>query len=332
AEEISGYSEEEVKGNDKIWELLYPEKAYREKVFQKVRDIIQNDETVEGYETIITDKDGKKKYIEWNSSSLKDKDGKIIGSVAIGRDVTNIKKMRKKEQEMKKLIVKRERVYHLGEMAAGVAHEINNPLTNVLTTAQLLLEEDIDKKYRDDIEIIRQNTERIAATVRGFLGFTKDRDFNFSFVDVNKLLDKTVKLVDKERRDDIEILKKYDRNMSDIKTSRFHLEEVFTNLIKNAIESMENSSQKILTLKTEEKEEYIKVIVKDTGEGIKEENLGKLFEPYYTTKGKKGTGLGLPSCKDIMDKLDGDIQAKSAGKKKGAEFILKIPKIKKDKK
>ncbi len=331
AEEISGYSAEEAKGNNKIWKLLYPEKAYWKKVFQKVKNIIQNDETVEGYETIITDKAGNKKYIQCTYNSLKDKDGQIIGSVAIGRNVTNIKKMRAREKELQKEIAEREKMYHLGQMSAGVAHEINNPLTNILTTAQLLLEEDINAQYRDDIEIIRKNTERIAATVKGFLGFTKDRDFKFRAVDVNKLLDKTIKLVDKDRRDDIEILKKYDRNMSNIKTSSFHLEEVFVNLIKNALESMESSPEKVLTLKTEVEGKYVRISIKDTGEGIKQENFKKLFEPYFTTKGKKGTGLGLPTCKYILKKLDGKINVKSEGKGNGIEFILILPLAKKEK-
>ncbi|MGM0441826.1 MAG: PAS domain-containing sensor histidine kinase [Elusimicrobiota bacterium] len=254
-------------------------------------------------------------------------DGEKVYIVNI-RDITPRKEAQKEYKKYQKLLEKNEKKVLMGKMAGGMAHEINNPLTTVLAISQLLLEEASCQKNREDLMALKKNAQRISTTVKSFLSFSKDRDYVYKKVKLGKIIDNSLKFLDKERKEEIKIVKKYGSDSPVVKTSRFHLEEVLTNLIKNAMESMENSSEKVLTLRTEENDDRVLIFVKDTGCGIDEEDFEKIFEPYCTTKGKKGTGLGLPTCKDIMEKLGGGIFVKSKGKNKGSEFVVKLPKKK----
>ncbi len=268
-------------------------------------------------------KDSGFKYAEIKTARVSLEIGPVY--VVNIRDITRRKKAERNYRKYRKLFEKNEKKVLMGKMAGGMAHEINNPLTSIMAIVQLLLEKCNDRKNREDLKVLEKNANRISNTVKSFLSFSKDRDYVYKKVKLGKIIDKSLSFLDRKRKAKVKINKKYGKNIPEVKTSRFHLEEVLTNLIKNALESMENSPKKVLTLKTEEKEGQIVIYVKDTGRGIEKENFEKIFEPYCTTKGKKGTGLGLPTCKDIMKNLGGYIELKSKGEGKGAEFIVKLP-------
>ncbi|MGM0441829.1 MAG: two-component system sensor histidine kinase NtrB [Elusimicrobiota bacterium] len=320
-----GYSPDRFEHYSDFTDLIHPEE--HDRAMKAMRNHLEGKKERYEVEYRIKKKSGEYKWFrDVGAVTETAENSKIVTGVVI--DIDDRKRMRQRQKKLQREIMEKERIYHIGQMAAGVAHEINNPLTNILTTAQLLLEEQLGKEVREDLKVIKENSDRISSTIKGFLGFTKDRDFQLNRLNINDLLENSLDLVDKYNKNKIKIRKQYSDKISKIKTSRFHLEEVFTNLIKNAIESMKNSSEKVLTLKTEEKEDYLKIVIEDTGEGIEKENIEKIFEPYYTTKGKKGTGLGLPTCKDILQKLRGDITVKSDGKGKGAKFKITIEKNK----
>ncbi|MDA3792403.1 MAG: PAS domain S-box protein, partial [Elusimicrobia bacterium] len=260
----------------------------------------------------------------------------IFFLTVISRIFTNAFERREAENQLKKSLsdlkatqeqlVQVEKMSSLGQMAGGVAHEINNPLTSVLATAQLILEniENISEsdEFKVDIEQIIEEAKRIKDTVKDFLGFARTRNFVFEEYDINKIIDKALSVVGRGKLENFDIIKSYDA-LPEVKISRFHLEEVFVNLITNALHSM--GEKGTLSIKTFQEGEFIIVSIKDTGKGIEKENLKKIFEPYFTTKRKKGTGLGLSTSIVTVSKHGGKIEVNSEGIGKGSEFRVYLP-------
>ncbi len=243
---------------------------------------------------------------------------------------------RKRVEEERENIVKQlsqaEKLASLGKLAGGVAHEINNPLTSILSTAELVLEDipQDNNSLRNDIEQIIEESKRIRDTIKSFLGFAKNRDFDYKKNDINKLVESSLTVVGRGNLARVDVAKNYDPSIGEISVSRFHIEEMFVNIILNALHSMEGDGRLIIT--TNEEKGSVVVGFKDTGSGIEKEDLEKIFEPFFTTKDKKGTGLGLSTCSMIAARHGGKIIVDSKGPKNGAEFKVYLPIDRKDKK
>ena len=229
-------------------------------------------------------------------------------------------------QQVQDQLVHAGKMAALGELAAGVAHEINNPLTGVLTFSSLLLKKvDESHPWRKDLETIVQQTSRCRNIVRGLLDFARQRKPDKKQWDIHILLERTISLVEKQAPfQNIEIHKEFQTDFPALFLDGDQIQQVFMNIILNAGDAMAKKGGS-LTIKTEFRDGKAEISFSDTGPGISKEHLSKLFDPFFTTKETgKGTGLGLAISYGIIQGHGGDIKVESE-EGKGAIFRVKLP-------
>jgi len=223
-------------------------------------------------------------------------------------------------------LLKSEKLASLGRLASGIAHEINNPLTGVLTYSSLLLEDLQGTPYAEDLEVIRDETLRCRKIVRGILDFARENEPEKTMADVNAVLDDSLAILEKNVHfHNIEIVRAYDRTLPLVPVDVHQLMQVIGNLAMNAADAMPGGGR--LTVATSPDPDVHRIVIRvaDTGSGIKPEHMARLFEPFFTTKEKgKGTGLGLPAVYGIIRRHNGTIDVKSVVGE-GTEFTIKLP-------
>lgn len=229
-------------------------------------------------------------------------------------------------QQVQDQLIRAGKMAAIGELAAGVAHEINNPLTGVLTFSSLMLKKvDENHPWKKDLENIVQQTTRCRNIVRGLLDFARQRKPDKKEWDIHALLEQTVTLVEKQAPfQNIKINKEFKARIPMLFVDGDQIQQVFMNILLNAADAMtENGGT--LTIRTELKDRMAMVSFTDTGVGIPKEHLSKLFDPFFTTKQTgKGTGLGLAISYGIIQSHSGDIEVESETGK-GATFRVKLP-------
>ena len=229
-------------------------------------------------------------------------------------------------QQVQDQLVRAGKMAALGELAAGVAHEINNPLTGVLTFSSLMLKKvDEAHPWKKDLENIVQQTTRCRNIVRGLLDFARQRKPDKKDWDIHTLLDRTVTLVENQARfQNIKIVKEFKMGIPMLFVDGDQIQQVFMNIIINAADAMARDGG-TLTIKTNNKDGTAEVSFTDTGCGMTKENIHKLFAPFFTTKEiGKGTGLGLAISYGIIQSHGGDIEVESQVGK-GSTFRIKLP-------
>jgi len=238
-------------------------------------------------------------------------------------------RVQERTQELQKVqdqLVHAGKMAALGELAAGVAHEINNPLTGVLTFSSLLLKKvDENHPWKKDLDTIVQQTSRCRNIVRGLLDFARQRKPDKRPWDIHQLLDKTLLLVEKQAPfQNIQIVKEFSANLPMLFIDGDQIQQVFMNILLNAADAMSRDGG-TLSIRTERKDGMAEIAFSDTGCGISKEHLSKLFDPFFTTKQTgKGTGLGLAISYGIIQSHNGDIKVESeAGK--GSTFRVRLP-------
>jgi len=236
------------------------------------------------------------------------------------QDVTE----RKKAQE--RLIVT-DRLASVGELAAGVAHELNNPLTSVIGFSQLLLSKDIPDVVKEDIKIICSEAQRTAAIVKNLLTFARKHTPVKQLTNINSTIEQVIQMRAYEQRvNNIRVITHFAPELPEVMADQFQLQQVFLNIIINAEHFMIEANQGgTLTIATKKVGDIIKTSFADDGPGISNENLGHIFNPFFTTKEVgKGTGLGLSICHGIITEHGGRIYAESK-LGKGATFTAELP-------
>ncbi len=238
------------------------------------------------------------------------------------------KRVQERTQELERVqdqLVHAGKMAALGELAAGVAHEINNPLTGVLTFSSLMLKKaDENHPWRKDLETIVQQTSRCRNIVKGLLDFARQRKPDKKKWDIHTLIERTLTLVEKQAPfQNITILKEFGPQIPLLFIDGDQVEQVFMNILLNAADAMTEGGT--LTIKTGWRDGTAEVVFKDTGPGISREHLPRLFDPFFTTKQTgKGTGLGLAISYGIVQSHGGNIQVESEIGK-GATFRVTLP-------
>ena len=222
-----------------------------------------------------------------------------------------------------------ERLVSVGELAAGVAHEIGNSLFIIMGNTQILLNK-IEKRdpRREEVEIIDKVSARCAKTVGALLEYSRFSKSNNKSVNINRLIEDTLPLIAHQSfLRHTKIRKNLVPNPPRVSANPDQLKEVFVNLILNARDAMPRGGElTISTRRTNNCGKFLEVDFKDTGYGIPSGNIAKLFKPFFTTK-PEGTGLGLSICQKIIESHKGRIEVKSrAGK--GTVFTVKLPTVK----
>jgi PAS domain S-box-containing protein len=272
-------------------------------------------------------KDSKPIYVETTTIALKDRDGRITGTVSVNRDITERKRaeMERKELEQKAQIMSR--LASVGEMASGIAHEINNPLTSVIGFAQLLMQKDLPEDIREEVRIIADGAQRVASIIKRLLTFARQYKPERGYVNINDIIATTLDLRAYEMETgNIKVITHLDPDLPGTIADGGQLQQVFLNIIMNAETEMKLAHGKgNLFIKTETIDNTIRISFKDDGPGIAKENLERIFEPFFTTREVgKGTGLGLSVCHGIVTEHGGRIYAESK-LGKGATFIVELP-------
>lgn len=229
--------------------------------------------------------------------------------------------------EMQAHLLRSEKLASLGKLAAGVAHEINNPLGGILIYSHLLLEDtDKNSPHYENLKKIVKETSRCKDIVKGLLEFARPKEPEMSLADINEIVDKSLAIMERQALfQNIKIKKFYSSELPKIVTDSAQLQQVFTNIILNAAEAMEGNGTLTLRTSLDGEGRYINIQFTDTGHGIKEEIRKRLFEPFFTTKEVgKGTGLGLAISYSIIQKHQGTIDVTSQVGK-GSTFTVKLP-------
>lgn len=230
-------------------------------------------------------------------------------------------------RQMQTHLIQQEKLASLGKLAAGIAHEINNPLGGILIYSHLLLEDTKkeDPQYQNLEKIVKETT-RCRDIVKGLLQFARPKEPEVTQINVNSTLDNALLLLESQAIfQDIAIKKQYQDGLPPVVADKSQLQQVFINIILNAVDAMNGKG--ILTLKTNfsEGKRFINIAISDTGHGIKERDRSRLFEPFFTTKEVgAGTGLGLAICYSIIQKHEGTIDVESEVGK-GSTFTVKLP-------
>ncbi len=238
-------------------------------------------------------------------------------------------RVRERTQELQQVqdqLIRAGKMAALGELAAGVAHEINNPLTGVLTFSSLMLKKvDENHPWKKDLDNIVQQTTRCRNIVRGLLDFARQRKPDKKEWDIDTLLDKTVTLVEKQARfQNIEMVREFKTGIPLLFIDADQIQQVFMNILLNAADAMAGNGG-TLTIQTDLRDKMAVVSFTDTGCGMSKEHLSRLFAPFFTTKETgKGTGLGLAISYGIIQSHNGDIEVNSEVGK-GSTFRIKLP-------
>ncbi len=218
-----------------------------------------------------------------------------------------------------------EKLASIGRLAAGIAHEINNPLTGVLTFAYLLKQnKGMDEQSKEDVDVIIRETTRVREIVQGLLNFARESPSQKQMLDINQALRDTITLLRSQKEfGKITIVENLSNDLPPIPGDKNQLQQVFLNISLNACEAMEKGG--IFSITTSAKNNNIVIAFSDSGHGIKKEHLDKIFDPFFTTKPVgKGTGLGLSVSYGIIQQHAGTIQVESH-EGKGSIFTIALP-------
>ena len=344
---IIGYSREKLIGTNY---RKFTDARDAGKVFRAFNNVYVSHKPSKEFEWQIIREDGAKRHLEASVSLVKSAEGLPGGFQGVIRDVTDRilaeESLKKAYQDLKQAqsqLVQSGKLASIGELAAGVAHELNQPLMVIRGNAQLVKRYiskgnfEIDDMLKQ-MEPIERNTKRMMNIINHLRTFSRQSQAEHYAIDVNQVIEESFLMVGEQLRlRNIEIKKTLDPQLPKIKGDTNQLEQVFLNLITNARDAItekydngkpENgnaNSIEIITRLSETDDNHIEILFKDSGNGIKKANLSSIFDPFYTTKEVgKGTGLGLSISYGIISEHNGQIEIAETGPE-GTTFNVKLP-------
>jgi len=286
------------------------------------------------YQTLFSNDNGRNIYLGFSISPLTDPNGSLIGHTLIFQDITKFKEM---EEQMKRF----DKMAAIGLLAAGMAHEIRNPLASLSGSIQMLKSELLlDQNQKQLMEIILRESERLNALITDFLLFAQPPQTNKRLSQISKLIEETIDLFihSPSFHEGIRIHRPLSHANTQTMIDPDQMKQVFWNLLMNATQAMSNGGEIRIHLEkqngtgwettfpvnTQKKEkEWVKISIADSGSGIAEQDREKIFEPFFTTK-ETGTGLGLSIVHKIIENHNGVIQVESEVGK-GSKFTIFLP-------
>lgn len=315
--DVLGYTEKELIG--KNWYNLCVPERFREERKRDFDDLMAGYYSDVGdYENIIVTKAGEERMIAWHNTIIRDDGGNIVGTLSSGEDVT---KRKLAEEEL----IRSEKMASLGQLAASVVHEVNNPLSGIMIYVKLFL-----KKFQsgtlqsegtdEQLMKMQKELERTTRIIRNLLDFARQSEPTMTPTNINKVVEAALLLVGNQiSLENIHLEKKLDPELPQVLADFDKIQQVVINIMLNATQAMPDGGN--LTVATSVAEgirigetikKAVRIDIADTGVGIPQENIDKLFTPFFTTKEKgKGVGLGLSVVHGIIDKHKGKIEVAS---------------------
>lgn len=263
-------------------------------------------------------KDGLPFHTELVISPIVDAGGKVVGFLGAHRDIT--------EQKMlEEQLVRSQKMESIGTLAAGIAHEVGNPLTSISSLVQVIQRTTNDQFAKEKLELIKNQINRIARIIRDLVDFSRPSTYVIKPTDVNSLLRDALNIVQYGKKvKSIDFVVELGESLPELQVVPDQLVQVFINILINGVDALEGTSGTI-SVSSRMRGNTVEVVVSDTGKGIKKEDREKIFEPFFTTKEVgKGTGLGLWVSYGIVRNFGGDIAVVSRPGQ-GSTFIVTLP-------
>ena len=322
AEKITAYTREELVGKS-LRELNLLAQEYLLKADQ-ILELSAAGESTKPDEFQMVRKDGTRVFVEISTYPIGY--GSEVEIIGIARDITYRKRMERQLQLAGRLAT-------VGELAAGVAHELNNPLAAVLMYSQLLSSrDDLDETIKSDVETVLREAQRATRITGSLLSFARRQKPQKSLISINEVVEKSLELSTyRIKANNIQLSKELAPDLPTTMADFYQLQEVFVNLINNAEQAMtEDHGRGNLSVKTQKLGETIRISFTDDGPGIAEGIFKRIFDPFFTTKDVgKGTGLGLSICYGVVQEHGGHIYAESKPGR-GATFVVELPVVSED--
>ncbi len=248
--------------------------------------------------------------LQFKLAPILDSEGRVAGVIAIGQDRTEL-------HELEGQVIQAEKLATLGQLAAGIAHEINNPLTSISVYAEYILGQ-LTSCGADEADVMRVerilgSADRIKTFTRNLLSYARPSQEEAGDVPLNQVIDEALGFCEHVMRDaGVEIQRQYMQGLPEVRGVRTQLHQVFVNLVTNACNAAREGGGEIRVMTRLGDDGRLLVTIEDDGVGISEEDLRQIFEPFFSTRRKgKGTGLGLPIVKSILEQHDGSIDIDS---------------------
>ena len=343
---MTGSSKDELMGMNN---REYMDEENAKKVYQIFNKVYNTGKPTKGFEyEIILRKDGSKRHVESSLSLIKDSEGNRVGFRGIIRDITERKQMEEERRDLEEKLRHSEKMEALGTLAGGVAHDLNNVLSGLVSYPELLLLEiPEDSPLRKPILTIQKSGEKAAAIVQDLLTLARRGVAVTEVVELNHIISEYVKSPEHEKAQSFHprVLVETDleTDLLNILGSPVHLSKTVMNLVSNAAEAMPDGGKILISTENRyidrpirgydyvEEGDYVVLIVSDTGVGISSEDIKRIFEPFYTKKvmGRSGTGLGMAVVWGTVKDHKGYIDVQST-EGKGTTFTLYFPVTRKE--
>jgi PAS domain S-box-containing protein len=313
-ERSTGYSKEELIGRNPS---VISSKKYTKEFWTRVWDEISSGK-VWNAEVENRRKDGSPIFAQLLISPIMDMEGKVVGYLGSHRDITEQKAL---EQQL----MHSQKMESIGTLAAGIAHEVGNPLTSISSIVQVLQRTVDDDFARDKLGMVQSQVHRITKIIRDLVDFSRPSNYQVQPTDVTKVLTDAVEIVKMGKKaKQVTFYTHVRQQIPLLSLVPDQLAQVFINILLNAVDALQGKKGSITT-EFERDDDSVKITIADDGEGIPPENLTKIFEPFFTTKRVgEGTGLGLWVSYGIIRSFRGDI-AVSSERGRGTSFRIQVP-------
>ena len=348
AQKFFNYTENEILGKNVLGTIFPNTTSARNQLDRRLALLKDNPEQPIINESENVLRNGTKTWIAWTYKPIFDSDGNFKEILCIGNDITELKHAELEKRDLETRLQRAQKMEALGTLAGGVAHDLNNILSGIVSYPELLLMDiPLDSPQRKPILTIQKAGERAAAIVQDLLTLARRGVVNTNVVNLNSIITEYLKSPEYENlksyhpnvyvKTDLEI------NLMNMLGSSVHLSKTVMNLVSNALEAIHDSGKIIISTKNRyvdtslngydnvKEGDYITLSIRDTGIGIPAQDLERIFEPFYTKKvmGKSGTGLGMAVVWGTVKDHNGYIDVKS-GEGQGSEFTLFFPVVRQE--
>ena len=314
---ISGYTEQELIGANPN---IFGSKKHSKSFWEQVWNTIKSGNVWSG-EIEDRKKSGEPFYSHAVISPIIDDEGVITGYFAIHNDIRE-KKM------LEKQLIHSQKMESIGILAAGIAHEVGNPLSSISALAQVVARKTQESFVKEKLELINSQVKRISKTIRDLVDFSRPSEYIFKSVDINRHLEQAVEITKAGvKTKKIEFILNLNKEIPLINLVPDQIDQVFINILLNAIDAINENEKRNnkIVIDSSKINNKLVVSIEDSGIGIDDEVIPKIFEPFFTTKEQgKGTGLGLWISYGIVTSFQGEIKVESA-KGEGTKFIIILP-------
>lgn len=319
-EAASGYSREELLGKNPN---VFSSRKHPKSFWANMWETIKSGKVWVG-EVENKRKDGSPFFSQLLVSPILNNKGKVFGFFGVHRDLSEKKLLEKQ-------LIHSQKMESIGTLAAGIAHEVGNPLASISALVQVIQRTTDDKFIKEKNELIKSQVTRISKIIRDLVDFSRPSNYELKLIDINQNIDEAVSITQVgAKAKNIEFTFSKNDDIPPLPLVADQIEQVFINILLNAVDSFtepnaRDKKNKRISVTSEIKDDFVFISFTDNGSGIRDENFIKIFEPFFTTKKEgKGTGLGLWVSYGIVKSFQGDITVKSKYGE-GTTFVISLP-------